>query len=64
MKVSSLHIKDAPRCADHFSTGFIENGRNHVELLRFQVLHTKDAPRCDDRFSTGFIENGRNHVEL
>ena len=47
-----LHIKDAPRCADHFSTGFIENGRNHVELRRFQVLHIKDAPRCADHFST------------
>ena len=27
-----LHLKDAPRCADHFITGFVENGRNHVEL--------------------------------
>ena len=25
-----LHIKDAPRRTDHFGTGFIENGHNHV----------------------------------
>ena len=25
-------IKDAPHRADHFGTGFIENGRNNAEL--------------------------------
>ena len=35
--------KDAPRCEDQFPPSFIENGRNHVELWRFQVLNIKDA---------------------
>ena len=56
-------MKYAPRCGDHFGTGFIEIGRNHFEL-RFQVLHIKDAPRCANQSGTGFIENGRNRVEL
>ena len=30
-----LQIKDTPRCASHFGTEFIENGRNHVDLEVF-----------------------------
>ena len=28
----SMVYKDVPRCADHFGTGYIDNGLNHVEL--------------------------------
>ena len=43
-----------PPRVDHFRFGFIENGRNHVELEKVLSLHIKGAPGDADHFNTDY----------